>query len=88
MALIAARFTHKTSSLLPLISSAQPQLQITQNLIQSRAGHNRTYYTYVNEPSHPIPGKKPKTVTAEEAVSVVKSGTKTKHFAVVVDNHK
>jgi len=34
----------------------------------------RTYYSYVNEPTHPIPGKTPKWVSAEEAVQVVKSG--------------
>lgn len=33
----------------------------------------RTFYTYTNEPSHPIPGKRPPVVSAEEAVSVVKS---------------
>lgn len=32
------------------------------------------FHSYVNEPYHPIPGKKPKLVSAEEAVSVVKSG--------------
>jgi hypothetical protein len=35
----------------------------------------RTYYSYANEPTHPIPNKLPKWVnTAEEAVAVVKSG--------------
>lgn len=35
----------------------------------------RTYYSYANEPTHPIPNKSPKWVnTAEEAVAVVKSG--------------
>ena len=34
----------------------------------------RLLHSYVNEPYHPIPGKRPKLVTAEEAVSVVKSG--------------
>jgi hypothetical protein len=35
----------------------------------------RTYYSYANEPTHPIPKKSPKWVnTAEEAVAVVKSG--------------
>ena len=35
---------------------------------------HRSFYSYVNEPAHPIPGKTPKWATAEEAVSVVKSG--------------
>lgn len=34
----------------------------------------RSYFGYVNEPAHPVPGKKPKWVSAAEAVSVVKSG--------------
>ena len=34
----------------------------------------RTYYSYVNEPAHPVPGKKPKWSSAAEAVSAVKSG--------------
>lgn len=34
----------------------------------------RLFHSYVNEISHPIPGRTPKFVTAEEAVSVVKSG--------------
>ncbi|KAI1281891.1 4-hydroxybutyrate coenzyme A transferase [Halotydeus destructor] len=38
------------------------------------ASGTRTFYSYVNEPAHPIPGKKPKTMSAEEAMSVVKSG--------------
>lgn len=38
----------------------------------SLAGRN--YYTYVNEPAHPIPNKTPKVMSAAEAVSVVKSG--------------
>lgn len=77
MAFIAARTAIKTTtSLLPIISSAQSQIQsITQHQV---TGQNRTFYTYVNEPSHPIPGKKPKTVSAQEAVSVVKSGMKRK----------
>lgn len=75
MALIAARITLKTSSLLPIISTAQPQITQIQNVIQRNVTRqDRSYYTYVNEPSHPIPGKKPKTVSAQEAVSVIKSG--------------
>lgn len=33
------------------------------------------YHGYTNEPTHPIPDRQPKSMTAEEAVSVVKSGT-------------
>lgn len=85
MALITARFALKTSSLLPVLSSTQPQIQ-KQNILQSKlTGQDRTYYTYVNEPSHPIPGKKPKTVSAQEAVSVVKSGMEAKYL--LLDNH-
>lgn len=82
MALIAARFTLKTSSILPVLSSTQPQIQKTNILHSKVTGHDRTYYTYVNEPSHPIPGKKPKTVSAQEAVSVVKSGMGSKYNCV------
>lgn len=32
------------------------------------------FHGYANEPTHPIPGRKPKTVSAADAVSVVKSG--------------
>jgi len=42
---------------------------VGNNLINS----GRTFYTYTDEPSHAIPGKKPTVMTAEEAVSVVKS---------------
>jgi acyl-CoA hydrolase len=34
----------------------------------------QNYYAYSAEPFHPIPGKQPSRVTAEEAVSVLKSG--------------
>lgn len=34
----------------------------------------RSFYSYSNEPTHVIPGKEPKWMSAEEAVSVVKSG--------------
>lgn len=33
------------------------------------------FHSYTNEPTHPIPGRHPKMMTADEAVSVVKSGT-------------
>lgn len=32
------------------------------------------YHGYTNEPTHPIPGRQPKSMTADEAVSAVKSG--------------
>lgn len=35
---------------------------------------SRNFFSYANEPTHPIPGKEPKRMTAAEAVSVVKSG--------------
>lgn len=35
---------------------------------------SRTYFTYNNEPTHPIPDRTPKWVSPAEAVSVVKSG--------------
>ncbi|KAJ6220990.1 hypothetical protein RDWZM_006802 [Blomia tropicalis] len=35
---------------------------------------SRNFFSYANEPTHPIPGKEPKRMTASEAVSVVKSG--------------
>jgi len=57
-------------------------MMITKKLVQAasvRAINNgfinsgRTFYTYTNEPSHAIPGKKPKVLSAAEAMSVVKS---------------
>lgn len=33
------------------------------------------FHSYTIEPSHPIPKREPKWATAEEAVSIVKSGT-------------
>lgn len=33
----------------------------------------RSFYTYTNEPAHAIPGRKPPVVSAEQALSVVKS---------------
>lgn len=43
-------------------------------LLKPLACTGRNYFTYVNEPAHPIPNKVPKVVSAAEAVSVVKSG--------------
>jgi len=54
------------------------RLNLVSSVFRGLKGKNgttlRTFYTYVAEPAHPIPGKKPKWASAEEAVSVVKSG--------------
>uniref|UniRef100_UPI0038B2ED53 hypothetical protein n=1 Tax=Staphylococcus aureus TaxID=1280 RepID=UPI0038B2ED53 len=34
----------------------------------------RTYFTYVNEPAQPIPGKEPKWTSLENAFEILKSG--------------
>ncbi|CAG2114451.1 unnamed protein product, partial [Medioppia subpectinata] len=36
--------------------------------------HRRHFYSYCNEPTHPIPQRQPKWMSPEEALSVVKSG--------------
>lgn len=48
--------------------------QLINNSFKNNLKCLRTYYSYCNEPTHPIPGKQPKWMSAEEAVSVVKSG--------------
>lgn len=42
---------------------------LTNSLINS----GRSFYTYTNEPAHAIPGRKPPVLSAEQALSVVKS---------------
>lgn len=48
----------------------------------------RNYYTYVNEPAHPIPNKKPKVLSASEALSVVKSGKFSRSYSYFSQNIK
>lgn len=48
--------------------------QLVNNSFKNNLKCLRTYYSYCNEPTHPVPGKQPKWLSAEEAVSVVKSG--------------
>lgn len=45
---------------------------------------NHQYHGYANEPTHPIPNKQPKWMSAAEAVSVVKSGLFALWFALIV----
>lgn len=46
-------------------------LRLAPRLSTGLARHS--FYTYANEPAHPIPGRKPQFVSAEQALSVVKS---------------
>lgn len=46
----------------------------TSSSVQASAVVSRAFHGYTNELTHPIPGKTPVKQTAEEAVSVVKSG--------------
>ena len=50
--------------------------ELSTMMLRPLASTGRNYYTYVNEPAHPIPNKVPKVLSAAEAVSVVKSGKK------------
>lgn len=56
-----------------MISKKLTQFVSPRLIGNSFINSGRSFYTYTNEPSHAIPGKKPQVVTAEEAVSVVKS---------------
>jgi len=57
-------------------SSTYARSRVSKAAVVSNVVCNRQhpYYTYSPEPSYPIPGKQPLRLTAEEAVSVVKSG--------------
>lgn len=46
----------------------------SENVAKAERCPLKLFHSYVNEPYHPIPGRNPKLVSAEEAVSVVKSG--------------
>ena len=50
------------------------QLSTIQENLSVPLCNNRLFHGYTNEPTHSIPGKEPRWMSAEEAVSVVKSG--------------
>ncbi|CAG2117271.1 unnamed protein product, partial [Medioppia subpectinata] len=55
-------------------STARRLLPTTACLAPGVGQHRRHFYSYCNEPTHPIPQRTPKWMSPEEALSVVKSG--------------